>query len=56
MKDEIIVYQADEIPIRLEVRIENETVWLNIEQMVCYLAEIEQLLIATSIISLKKEN
>lgn len=33
MKDEIIIYQADEIPTRLEVRIENETVWLNIEQI-----------------------
>ena len=33
MKDEIIIYQADEIPTRLEVKIENETVWLNMEQI-----------------------
>ena len=29
MKDEIILYQADEIPTRIEVRVEEETVWLN---------------------------
>ncbi len=33
MKDEIVIYQANEIPTRLEVKIENETVWLNIEQI-----------------------
>jgi hypothetical protein len=33
MKDEIIIYQSDEGTTRLEVRIENETVWLNIEQI-----------------------
>jgi hypothetical protein len=33
MKDEIVIYQANEIPTRLEVKIENETVWLNMEQI-----------------------
>ena len=33
MKDEIVIYQANEIPTRLEVIIENETVWLNMEQI-----------------------
>jgi hypothetical protein len=33
MKDEIIIYQADEASTRLEVRIDNETVWLSIEQI-----------------------
>lgn len=28
MKDEIIIYQADEASTRLEVRIEEDTVWL----------------------------
>jgi len=33
MKDEIIIYQADEATIRLEVRLEEETVWLNRHQI-----------------------
>ena len=33
MKDEIIIYQADEASTRLDVRIENETVWLNRHQV-----------------------
>ena len=33
MKDEIIIYQADEASIRLEVRIDEETVWLTQAQM-----------------------
>jgi len=33
MKNEIIIYQADELSTRLEVRIEEETVWLNRQQL-----------------------
>jgi hypothetical protein len=33
MKNEIIIYQAEEKSIRLEVRIEDETVWLNRHQL-----------------------
>lgn len=33
MKDEIIIYQADEPSIRLEVKLEEETVWLNRHQI-----------------------
>ncbi|MBS9767863.1 MAG: virulence RhuM family protein [Flavobacteriaceae bacterium] len=33
MNNEIILYQANEITERIEVRLENETVWLNQEQM-----------------------
>ncbi|MDA3859632.1 MAG: RhuM family protein [Melioribacteraceae bacterium] len=33
MKNEIIIYQADELSARLEVRIEEETVWLNRQQL-----------------------
>jgi len=33
MKDEIIIYQADEASIRLEVRLEEENVWLNRHQI-----------------------
>lgn len=33
MKDEIIIYQADETSTRLEVKIEDETVWLNRQQI-----------------------
>lgn len=34
MKDEIIIYQADELSTRLEVRIEEETIWLTQAQIV----------------------
>lgn len=33
MKDEIIIYQADQVSTRIEVRVEEETVWLTQEQM-----------------------
>ncbi len=33
MKDEIIIYQADETSTRLEVRIEEDSVWLTQSQM-----------------------
>jgi hypothetical protein len=33
MKNEIILYQSDELPERIEVRMENETVWLSQKQM-----------------------
>ena len=33
MKDEIIIYQANEAATRIEVRIDNETVWLNRKQI-----------------------
>lgn len=34
MKDEIIIYQSDELSTRLEVRIEDETIWLTQAQIV----------------------
>ncbi len=33
MKNEIILYQSDELPSRIEVRVEKETVWLNRQQI-----------------------
>jgi len=33
MKNEIVIYQAEEIEIRIDVRIEDETVWLNRKQI-----------------------
>jgi len=33
MKNEIIIYQAEEMSAKIEVKIENDTVWLNIEQI-----------------------
>ena len=33
MKSEIILYQPNELPERIEVRIDEETVWLNRQQM-----------------------
>lgn len=33
MSNEIVLYQADEVPERIEVRLENETVWLNRQQI-----------------------
>ena len=33
MKDEIVLYQSDELSTRLEVRLEEDTVWLNRQQL-----------------------
>jgi hypothetical protein len=33
MKNEIIIYQSDELTERIEVRMENETIWLNRNQI-----------------------
>jgi len=33
MKDEIILYQLDKLTEHIEVRIENESVWLNRQQI-----------------------
>lgn len=33
MSNEIVLYQANELPERIEVRLDNETVWLNQDQM-----------------------
>jgi len=33
MKDEIVIYQDDQLSARLEVRIEEESVWLNRKQI-----------------------
>lgn len=33
MKNEIILYQTDELPEHIEVRINEDTVWLNQEQL-----------------------
>ncbi len=33
MKDEIVLYQLEKLATHLEVRVENETVWLNRQQI-----------------------
>ena len=33
MKNEIVLYQSDELASRIEVRIESDTVWLNRQQL-----------------------
>lgn len=33
MTNEIILYQSDDLPERIEVRMEDDTVWLNLNQM-----------------------
>ena len=33
MTNEIVLYQSDELPERIEVRLEDETVWLSQQQM-----------------------
>jgi hypothetical protein len=33
MKNEIVIYQPEDIPVRIDVRIEDETVWLNRHQI-----------------------
>lgn len=39
MKNEIILYQSDELPERIEVKIEDETVWLSQKQMASLFAK-----------------
>lgn len=39
MKNEIIIYQSDELPERIEVKIEDETVWLSQKQMASLFAK-----------------
>jgi len=34
MKNEIVLYQSNELAARIEVRLEDETVWLSQEQIV----------------------
>lgn len=56
MKDEIILYQANESSTRIEVRIYNDTVWLNIEE-ISYLFDRDRTVINRHINNiLKKKN
>lgn len=40
MKDEIVLYQLDKLAEHIEVKVENETVWLNRQQIATLLTEI----------------
>jgi len=31
--NEIVIYRPDELSVKLEVKVENDTVWLNLNQM-----------------------
>lgn len=42
MKDEIVLYQSDELPERIEVKIEEETVWLSQQQMATLFQQTKQ--------------
>jgi hypothetical protein len=42
MKNEIIIYQSDELTERIEVKLEDETVWLNQEQMALLFKQTKQ--------------
>ena len=42
MKNEIILYQSDELTERIEVKLEDETVWLNQEQMALLFKQTKQ--------------
>ena len=39
MKNEIILYQAEDLPERIEVKIEDDTVWLSQKQMASLFAK-----------------
>ena len=54
MKDEIILYQANESSTRIEVRIYNDTVWLNIEE-ISYLFDRDRTVINRHINNIFKE-
>jgi hypothetical protein len=55
MKNEIILYRSNELPSRIEVRIEDETVWLNREQMSMLFGR-ERTVISRHINNIFKEN
>lgn len=42
MKNEIILYQSDELPERIEVRMEDDTVWLSQQQMAALFNQTKQ--------------
>jgi len=42
MKDEIILYQSDDLAERIEVRLEDETVWLSQQQMTALFNQTKQ--------------
>lgn len=42
MKNEIIIYQSDEMTERIEVKLEDETVWLSQEQMAMLFKQTKQ--------------
>ncbi|HEY5593295.1 MAG TPA: hypothetical protein VIK55_20045 [Paludibacter sp.] len=42
MKNEIVLYQSNELPERIEVRIEDETVWLTQQQMAALFMQTKQ--------------
>ena len=52
-KGEIVMYQPDET-IRLEVRVENETVWLNRQQMASLFGRDVKISVSTLTMLLKK--
>jgi hypothetical protein len=54
MKDEIILYQANQASTRIEVRIYNDTVWLNIEE-ISYLFDRDRTVINRHINNIFKE-
>lgn len=42
MKNEIVLYQSNELPERIEVRLEDETVWLTQQQMATLFMQTKQ--------------
>ena len=42
MKIEIILYQPDELPVRLKVRIDEDAVWLSQQQMTALFQQTKQ--------------
>ena len=56
MKNEIIIYRPNEIAEHIEVRIENETVWLSQAQMAMLLDRQNRTLACILTIVLKKVN
>ena len=41
-KKELVIYESQDGNVKLDVNLENETVWLSLEQMTDYLGEINQ--------------
>lgn len=56
MSNEILLYQSNELTERIEVRLENETVWLSQQQMATLFQQTNKTLVYISTIAFERKN